>query len=145
MCLYPRTLSNTIIPITVDCGYCPECINKRRDAWSFRLFHEQQSSFLTLFTFLSYDDNNLPLLEGHPVLNWTDITLYLKRVRKELSTIDVRLTYFIAGEYGPRTLRPHYHSIFQASICRFQEVSAASFWYAYCCSCSCLLYLKARR
>ncbi len=112
MCLYPRTLSNTIIPITVDCGYCPECINKRRDAWSFRLFHEQQSSFLTLFTFLSYDDNNLPIMDGCPVLNWSDITLYLKRVRKELSTLDVKLKYFIAGEYGPRTLRPHYHSLF---------------------------------
>lgn len=112
MCLYPRTLSNTIIPITVDCGYCPECINKRRDAWSFRLFHEQQSSFLTLFTFLSYDDDNLPIMDGYPVLNWSDITLYLKRVRKELATLDVKLTYFIAGEYGPRTLRPHYHSLF---------------------------------
>lgn len=112
MCLYPRTLSNTIIPIAVDCGYCPECINKRRDAWSFRLFHEQQSSFLTLFTFLSYDDGNLPTMDGYPVLNWSDITLYLKRVRKELSTLDVKLTYFIAGEYGPRTLRPHYHSLF---------------------------------
>ena len=38
-----------------------------------------------------------------------DVQDWLKRGRKKLS--DKPFTYFITAEYGPRTLRPHYHGV----------------------------------
>lgn len=52
------------------------------------------------------------------VLSKQDIVLFLKRLRKNIAITFKNLTneqrtvrYFIAGEYGPSTYRPHYHGI----------------------------------
>lgn len=52
------------------------------------------------------------------VLCKNDIQKFLKRVRyyvdkqfKDLTTDAKQLRYFIVGEYGPKSLRPHYHGI----------------------------------
>ncbi len=37
---------------------------------------------------------------------------YLKRLRFEFDKKGISLRYFICSEYGPQTLRPHYHGIF---------------------------------
>lgn len=41
-----------------------------------------------------------------------DIQLFLKRVRKDaLNKYGTKIRYYIISEYGPKTLRPHYHGI----------------------------------
>lgn len=48
-----------------------------------------------------------------PVLSRKDIGTYIKNlkqaIRRRLGTCD--LSYYVCGEYGPSTLRPHYHAI----------------------------------
>lgn len=41
-----------------------------------------------------------------------DLQDWLKRGREKLRRQDKRFTYFVTSEYGPRTLRPHYHGCF---------------------------------
>lgn len=54
---------------------------------------------------------NLPS-GGLGVLCKYDVRMFLKRLRRRLSynyNIDERISYYAVGEYGPRTLRPHFH------------------------------------
>lgn len=93
---------------------------KRAD-WTFRLMQEQKVSVSAKFLTLTYDDehinNNSPgsvrvSSDGYPQLCERDIQLFTKRLRKANSQInDYSLRYYTVGEYGTRTLRPHYHSI----------------------------------
>ena len=96
--------------IPFPCGQCLPCrINKRR-VWTLRLmleayFHEKMS-----FATLTYSDDNLRYNDdGLPVLNKRDCQLWLKRLRKHFDRTGIR--YYLAGEYGSRTHRPHYHVI----------------------------------
>lgn len=60
-----------------------------------------------------------PLLTKVPTVSKRDIQLYMKRVRKSLSSYpeDLRtFKYFLCSEYGPKTLRPHYHVIFFTNL-----------------------------
>lgn len=96
------------------CGQCMSCrINKSR-MWSNRIMLErivhQDASFVTL----TYKDEELkhitewnadvPLV-GNLVL--TDAQKWLKRLRK---MVDNPIRYFLVGEYGENTQRPHYHA-----------------------------------
>lgn len=96
--------------IPFPCGQCLACrINKRR-MWTLRLlleFFEQheKASFVTL----TYSDDNFAFSEsGTPVLCKRDLQLWLKRVRKKYGQ---GIRFYAAGEYGPKTKRPHYHVI----------------------------------
>lgn len=95
------------------------CLINRRRVWSHRMMLESvqhdQSSFLTL----TYDDEHLPL--GH-TLQPDHIKSWLKKFRERLRyAYDTRnpdmfyilprtIRYFIVGEYGDQTQRPHYHA-----------------------------------
>jgi hypothetical protein len=72
---------------------------------------------------LHVDDVFAPYIQNDDCLNEFgvcskyDIQCFLKRIRKKLSKIyhdknSRTFRYFIASEYGPVTLRPHYHGIF---------------------------------
>ena len=67
------------------------------------------------FEYTGIDENELWCLDaaGYPsapaTLNVRDTQLFFKRLRKAFS--DRKLRYFLAGEYGPKTQRPHYHAI----------------------------------
>ena len=90
---------------TVPCGKCLACLSNRRSDWVIRLQEEAKSSLYSVFFTLTYDDDHIPV-DG---VSKRDIQLFMKRFRKELSPILVR--YFISSEYGPQTLRPHYHGV----------------------------------
>lgn len=60
-----------------------------------------KSSFLTL----TYDDENIP--DGGN-LRPRDLQLFWKRLRNR---IPEKIRYFACGEYGEKSLRPHYHAI----------------------------------
>lgn len=72
---------------------------------------------------LHVDDVFAPYIQNDDCLNEFgvcskyDIQCFLKRIRKKLSKIyddknSRKFRYFIASEYGPSTLRPHYHGVF---------------------------------
>lgn len=97
--------------VPFPCGQCLPCrINKRR-VWTLRLMLESYYYEKACFVTLTYRDADLPynLCNGVPVLEKRDCQLWLKRLRKYFDRSGVR--YYLAGEYGTRTHRPHYHAI----------------------------------
>lgn len=90
----------------VPCRECPICIKKRTNEWTMRLQHELELQQWTgCFATLTYEDLLCPT-QG--VIK-EDITKFLKRLRKKSQTSGIK--YFICGEYGTKTYRPHYHAI----------------------------------
>lgn len=94
----------------VPCGKCEFCLSKKRSDWFFRLRNEFDYSDSAFFFTLTYDDSKLPINDkGFYSVCKRDIQLFLKRFRKRIQPFKIR--YYIVSEYGPRSLRPHYHGI----------------------------------
>lgn len=69
---------------------------------------------------------------GIPYLSKRDIQLFLKLVRKNLQLhgITSKIRYYIIGEYGPTTYRPHYHGIFFCPSLESSEILVNKCMYA---------------
>lgn len=89
---------------SVPCGQCMGCRVARAQEWKVRLVHEMKSHSAASFLTLTFSDQYLP--EDYSV-STRDVQLFLKRYRKWLG--HERIKYFACGEYGGKTLRPHYH------------------------------------
>lgn len=87
----------------IGCGKCTGCIADKARDWSIRLAHEAQYHDQSAFLTLTYDQENVPT-----TINVRDTQLFWKKLRKEL---DQQVQYFITGEYGETTRRPHYHAL----------------------------------
>lgn len=95
--------------ISVPCGKCTECLQKRRSEWTFRLLEELKVCDSAHFITLTYDDENLPL-DGN--LSKKHCQDFIKRLRKEQNKKKGKqIRYYLVGEYGEHTERPHYHLI----------------------------------
>lgn len=95
--------------VVVPCGKCTICKQNRASEWGARLVHELQYHKQSCFITLTYDDENIPETPtGLYTLVKKDYQDFLKRLRKN---IDVKIKYFLCGEYGSVTARPHYHAI----------------------------------
>lgn len=103
------------VTMEYPCGKCLACrINKTRQ-WTMRLLNEEVYAKTAFFITLTYDDEHLPHGEnGFQSVSKSDVQLFLKRLRKKYQVYgkDYPIRYFINSEYGPETLRPHYHGIF---------------------------------
>lgn len=90
--------------LQVACGQCIGCKLERSRRWAVRGTHEaslyEDNSFITL----TYDDEHLPrggtLVPKHA-------TDFIKRANYHVGPF----RYYIIGEYGETTWRPHYHAI----------------------------------
>lgn len=96
-------------------------INKGRK-WTSRIlleqmFHPQRSWFVTL----TYDENTVPRTgDGKPTL---DKSAALNWIKNTNNRIKGRFRYFVVGEYGDRTFRPHLHlAIFPDDDCSITDV-----------------------
>jgi len=94
------------LELRLACGQCWGCRLKNRRDWAIRLKHESEISERSSFVTLTYDQENIPWDHG---LRKRDLQLFLKRLRKHFPNGAIR--YLAAGEYGSKTLRPHYHLI----------------------------------
>lgn len=115
----------------MPCGRCPACLRNRQNEWVFRLNEEMKVSPFSYFFTLTYRDSDLPILLCDvplkieiPTLSKRDIQLFLKRLRKALN---FKIKYHIVGEYGPETLRPHYHGLL-FSQCKIDQDVLLSAW-----------------
>lgn len=96
------------------CGQCLPCrINKRRE-WTHRILLEamlyKDNCFATL-TYGGNDDGAEPttLIPEHA-------RNFLKRIRKSIAP--VKLRFYLVGEYGDKSERPHYHvALFNYPTC----------------------------
>lgn len=98
----------------VPCGKCPECKARRVSAWSFRLQQEEKRSISSHFITLTYDNKHVPITPtGYATLQKKDCQDFFKRLRKRLPITDSQpsIKYYLAGEYGGTSWRPHYHII----------------------------------
>lgn len=108
--------------ISVPCGHCEACVMSRCSEWRVRLEEEFRVSSSACFITLTYNDDSLHFgvstsdfgeREYFPVVCKKDIQDFLKRVRKAFGSSSLSpIRYYLVSEYGPHTLRPHYHGIF---------------------------------
>lgn len=125
---YKPSSPNTILPngnvrVTeydlVPCGTCVGCTISKSKDWANRcmleLLYHESSYFLTL----TYNDAHIPksfyvdeytgeVFEPATLLK-KDFQDFMKRLRKRFSNCELR--FFMCGEYGSKTFRPHYHAI----------------------------------
>lgn len=91
------------------CGGCECCRINRKRVWANRLMLEAAEHGSNAFVTLTYSQENLPLcLTGLPTLAPEHVRNWLKRLRKQIAP--ARIRYFLVGEYGDHTERPHYHA-----------------------------------
>lgn len=120
--------------IRVPCGKCVGCRLDYAREWSSRIVMESfDYPTNSLFLTLTYDDEHLPcnFADGsdkvvHGIeqaryygdvngatLHKKDTQDFFKRLRYNISynwpDHKMKLRYYLAGEYGPKTHRPHYH------------------------------------
>lgn len=88
------------------CGQCSSCRLNRRRQWTARLLLEWCCHTESMWPTLTYDNKHLPV-NGSLVPR--DIQLFLKSLRKSIHPSKVR--FYVVGEYGDRTQRPHYHCV----------------------------------
>lgn len=93
----------------VPCGKCPPCKARRVSGWSFRLMQQDKIATTSMFVTLTYNTNHVPITKkGYMTLDKTDVQKFLKKLRK-ISQKTIK--YYYCGEYGGKTMRPHYHFI----------------------------------
>ena len=88
----------------LPCGRCMGCRLERSRQWALRCEHERKLHKDSCFVTLTYDDEHLPR-DGS--LNYRHFQLFCKRLRKKFGPF----RFFMCGEYGDNTGRPHYHAL----------------------------------
>lgn len=95
--------------IDLPCGKCYECKARRVSGWSYRLMKEAERSTSAFFITLTYDTLNVPMTKNNMMTLWKpDFQNFMKALRK---LNHEKIKYYVAGEYGEQTMRPHYHII----------------------------------
>lgn len=126
MCLNPQRviISNRFQRYTMDvpCQKCIICLKNQQNQWIPRIYYELKECKCASFLTLTYNNRAVPRVfdkdtgEEFKSLKKQDFQLVLKRFRqhycRERGISKVDWKYFMCGEYGPTTLRPHYHVIF---------------------------------
>lgn len=105
--------------LTIPCGQCIGCRIEYSKQWATRMLLENEYSSESHFVTLTYDDEHVPKHEyvepdtGEIMTSLSlckrDLQLFHKRLRRAFPE---GIRFFSCGEYGGRTLRPHYHSIY---------------------------------
>lgn len=101
--VFRKDKSETGIGIQIPCGRCAGCRLEHSRQWALRCMNEKRLHSSSAFLTLTYNDANLP---AGATLVKRDLQLFMKRLRK---TAPAGLRFFACGEYGDKSLRPHYH------------------------------------
>lgn len=121
MCLTPvRLKSGDDVP----CGKCAHCIQTKRTHWAVRVYNECITCELGFFITLTYSNEFLTWVDDVPVLQYDDVKKFFKKVRKE----GYNFRYFLVGEYGEKSGRPHYHLILVTDNVKFDVYKFCEKW-----------------
>lgn len=90
--------------VPAPCMQCLPCLINRKRVWAHRILLESKKHGDSCFVTLTYNEKHTPTGGS---LSIRDYQLWLKRLRRAISPTRVR--YFLAGEYGEKSYRPHYH------------------------------------
>lgn len=82
------------------------CRVERSRQWAVRCKHEASLHKENCFITLTFDDEHLPYRNS---LEYRSFQLFLKRLRFEFRGNPIR--FFMCGEYGDQTMRPHFHAL----------------------------------
>lgn len=88
--------------------------------WVNRLEEELRTSVNAHFITLTYEDRYCPQTYFGETLCKKDVQNFIKRLRKKC---EPGIKYFLVGEYGSKTERPHYHAIIFNIIPRSGSIS----------------------
>lgn len=110
LCRNPFTKDGAAYP----CGQCEPCRYNRRKTWAHRIMLEGMCHGDKVFVGLSYSELHAPSLAPEDArlplsLKPKHMQDFLKRLRFKVSPLKLR--YYLVGEYGDKTWRPHYHAI----------------------------------
>lgn len=138
-CYHPIEVVDKHTKITrlVPCGKCIGCLKDYQNSWKIRLNDTiKQYNYVAVFFTLTYDRTKVvdtgyddefckhtpfgKLHDQDRVLTvWKDDVLkWLRRCRRRMNYYygcQKDYKYFLTAEYGPSTLRPHYHGIITIS------------------------------
>ena len=135
---YPR---DALVPL--PCGQCVGCRIDYSRQWANRCMLELGYHDSAWFATFTYDDDHVPRTyypdpetgEAIPALTLKkrDFQLLMKRIRKRFGEDHIR--FFMAGEYGSQTFRPHYHAILFGlhldDLVPYKTVKEADQYYTY--------------
>lgn len=97
------------------CGQCMPCRFNARRVWVHRIMLEASQYSDNAFLTLTYRDEDLP--EGGTLV-LKDYQDFLKRLRGRVAP--QRFRFFLVGEYGDESFRPHYHAaLFGFATCAY--------------------------
>jgi hypothetical protein len=102
---YESKRHDTVKSLSLPCGQCVGCRLERSRQWAIRCMHEAQMHTENCFITLTYDNAHLP---SDRSLHYRDFQLFIKRLRKRYP--GRRIRYYMAGEYGEKLGRPHWHA-----------------------------------
>lgn len=89
--------------LLLPCGRCVGCLLERSRQWAVRCTHEASMRTQNCFITLTYSNKYLP-----PMLVKSHWQKFIKRLRKAIAP--KRISFYHAGEYGSKFMRPHYHA-----------------------------------
>lgn len=133
-CLKPIWLTETSDRFGqyVPCGKCYNCLQKKRSVWTNRMMKENKEANSGYFVTLTYNEENIPLVDvwnfDIGTLYRPDLVNFIKRLRTNVAKWTYvsddwfkksektgkwspKVRYFACGEYGKYGNRPHYHII----------------------------------
>lgn len=132
MCLTPITIKRSVAGRdylnNVPCNHCLECIKDKQNEYIVRSIEESKKRSQMVFFTLTYSPKALPMVEGCEIneetgelqegefqsLRRRDVTMWLHTFKKKIERRTgekLNFSHLICGEYGPRTMRPHYHGL----------------------------------
>lgn len=94
------------VPFKVPCGKCTECLLERARDWGTRCMHEASVHAQNAFITLTYSDQHLP---SSGKVSKAEFQNFMRRLRRRYDNTK-EIGVFYCGEYGEKTLRPHYHA-----------------------------------
>lgn len=96
------------------CGQCNPCRFNRRRLWTHRLILESMCHAENSFVTLTYDEANLPpggtLVPEHYQLWLKRFRSTFNRLRSDKGLTPWKQRFYLVGEYGDVSQRPHYHA-----------------------------------
>lgn len=90
------------------CGKCTACKIQICKEWALRCMLELPYWEKSIFTTLTYSDENLPKDNS---IHKKELEEFFDKLRDNLKPYETKIKFMASGEYGDTRDRPHYHAI----------------------------------